>query len=123
MGERGICGHLNADQFVCLVERRGQEYSDGYFAEINEKIRGLTDMKNLVMKWGVYQVKDRSLLVEQMFDRALMAARSIWGQYGKHFMFFDDEMHNKLVREQAITGVMETALEESRRTVSPARRP
>ncbi len=112
VGERGICGHLNADQFVCLVERRGQEYSDGYFAEINEKIRGLTDMKNLVMKWGVYQVKDRSLLVEQMFDRALMAARSIWGQYGKHFMFFDDEMHNKLVREQAITDVMETALEE-----------
>lgn len=112
VGEGGICGHLNADQFVCLIERHHRDYTDEFFIRVNEQIRALTDMKNLVMNWGLYQVKDRSLLVEQMFDRALMAARSIWGQYGKHFVVFDDEMHNKLVREQAITDEMEQALEE-----------
>lgn len=112
VGEAGICGHLNADQFVCLIERHHRDYTDEFFIRVNEQIRALTDMKNLVMNWGLYQVKDRSLLVEQMFDRALMAARSIWGQYGKHFVVFDDEMHNKLVREQAITDEMEQALEE-----------
>lgn len=112
VGEQGICGHLNADQFVCLIERHRRDYTDEFFIRVNEQIRGMTDMKNLVMNWGLYQVKDRSLLVEQMFDRALMAARSIWGQYGRYFVVFDDEMHNKLVREQAITDEMERALEE-----------
>lgn len=111
-GEWGICGHLNADKFVCLIERHHLEYTDAFFSRINEQIRSLTNMKNLVMNWGLYQVRDRSLLVEQMFDRALMAARSIWGQYGRYFMLFDDEMHDKLAREQAITDVMETALDE-----------
>ncbi len=111
-GEWGICGHLNADKFVCLIERHHLEYTDAFFSRINEQIRSLTNMKNLVMNWGLYQVGDRSLLVEQMFDRALMAARSIWGQYGRYFMLFDDEMHDRLAREQAITDVMETALDE-----------
>ena len=47
-----------------------------------------------------------------MCDRAFLAARSINGQYGKYFAMFEDEMHDSLVREQAITDVMERALEE-----------
>lgn len=114
---RGICGHLNADQFVCLLERPRWDYTEDLFVKANERIRSETNMKNVTIKWGIYHVKDRSLLAEQMFDRALMAARSIWGQYGKHLAVFNDEMHNSLVREQMITDVMESALEEEQFTV------
>lgn len=114
---RGICGHLNADQFVCLLERPDWEYTEEIFVKANETIRFKTNMKNVTIKWGIFHVKDRSLLAEQMFDRALMAARSIWGQYGKLLAVFDDEMHNNLVREQMVTDEMEGALEEGQFTV------
>ena len=48
-----------------------------------------------------------------MCDRALLAARSIKGQYGKHFAYYDDTLRNKLLREQAITDEMETALSQN----------
>ncbi len=62
------------------------------------------------MKWGIYTVEDRTVPVEQMCDRALLAARSIKGQYGKYFAAYDDELRGKLLREQAITDGMEAAL-------------
>ena len=62
------------------------------------------------MKWGIYPVTDRTLPVEHMCDRALLAARSIRGQYGKHFARYDDALRSPLLREQAITDSMEAAL-------------
>ncbi len=63
-----------------------------------------------VMKWGIYAIDSRSISVEQMCDRALLAARSIKGQYGKYFATYDDKLRDKLLREQAITDSMEAAL-------------
>ena len=62
------------------------------------------------MKWGIYQVADRNVSVEQMCDRALLAARSIKGRYGTYFAAYDDQLRNRLLREQAITDSMEPAL-------------
>ena len=111
VGDKGISCRLNADQFVCLVEHH-REYEDEIFQNADEQIHALANMKNVIMKWGIYTVEDRSLTIEQMCDRAFLAARSINGQYGKYFAMFEDEMHDSLVREQAITDVMERALEE-----------
>ncbi len=59
---------------------------------------------------GIYPVEDRGISVEQMCDRALLAARGIKGRYGTHFAAYDDELRSKLLREQAITDGMEAAL-------------
>ncbi len=72
----------------------------------------LSSAKNVIMKWGIYSIEDRTISVEQMCDRALLAARSIKGQYGKYFAAYDDQLRNQLLREQAITDGMETALAE-----------
>ncbi len=45
-----------------------------------------------------------------MCDRALLAVRSIKGQYGKYFAFYDDALRDKLLREQSITDEMAAAL-------------
>ena len=105
----GIAGRFNADQFVCLVEHRA-EYTDQMFIQAGSRINALSAARSVVMKWGIYAVGDRSLPVEQMCDRALLAARSIQGQYGKYFAVYDDALRNKLLREQAITDGMEGAL-------------
>ncbi|SHE86218.1 EAL domain-containing protein [Lactonifactor longoviformis] len=111
VGDKGICGRLNADQFVCLLENN-KVYTADMFASTLEQVNALPNAQNVVMKWGIYYVEDRTLPVEQMCDRALLAARSIKGQYGKHFAAYDDKLRGELLRQQAIIDGMETALSE-----------
>ena len=109
----GICSHFHADQFVCLMEHDVVEYSDDFFAQVNAKINGLTKVKNVSLKWGVYVISSaENVPVEQMCDRALLAARSIKGQYGKYFSYYDATLRNQLLRNQEITNEMEKALLE-----------
>ena len=111
VGDRGICGRMNADQFVCLLEHCC-EYTDAIFIEAGNQINTLANAKNVVVKWGIYEIRGANITVEQMCDRALLAARSIKGQYGKYFAAYDDELRSKLLREQAITDGMDSALAE-----------
>lgn len=108
----GICGRLNSDQFACLLKHR-DDYTDDMFIEASILTNGLLDIHNIVMKWGIYNVEDRSVPIEQICDRALLAARSIKGQYGKYFAIYDDTLRNQLLREQAITDSMESALSQN----------
>ena len=108
----GICGRLNSDQFACLLKHR-DDYTDDMFIEASILTNGLLDIHNIVMKWGIYNVEDRSVSIEQICDRALLAARSIKGQYGKYFAIYDDTLRTQLLREQAITDSMESALSQN----------
>ena len=111
VGEHGIFGRLDADQFVCLLEHHW-DYSDDMFIESCSMIKNMSGYKAIVLKYGVYEVKDRLIPVEQMCDRALLAARSIKGQYGKYFAKYGSELRTKLLKEQSITESMESALSD-----------
>lgn len=108
---RGICGRMNSDQFACFMERPGT-YTDEMFQDATAQINDRMNMRNVVMKWGIYSVGDYMVPVSQMCDRALLSARSIKGRYGKYFALYDDTLRNQLLRSQAITDSMETALAE-----------
>lgn len=107
----GICARLSADQFACLL-KRGVDYTDDMFIKAGAAINMLPNGKNIVMKWGIYNISDRSVPIEQMCDRSLLAARSIKGRYGKYFATYDDKLRGKLLRQQAILDSMESALAE-----------
>lgn len=108
----GICGRLNSDQFVCMIDRKW-EYTPEMFLTANAEINKLLEVRNIVVKWGIYSVDDRTVPVEQMCDRALLAANSIKGQYGKHFAKYDGALRDQLLKEQLITDSMESALAEN----------
>ena len=82
------------------------------FLEVARHINDLPNAKNLSLKWGIYRVTDRSVEVEQMCDRVLLAVDSIKGQYHKYFAVYNDILRDKLLREQAMADEMETALLE-----------
>ncbi|MFQ7404873.1 MAG: EAL domain-containing protein [[Clostridium] innocuum] len=109
LGDHGICGRLSADQFACLLEHR-EDYANEMFTQSDSRINDDFGDQNVIMKYGIYTVEDREVSVEQMCDRALLAAHSIKGQYGKHFTLYDDKLRGTLLRRQAITDGMETAL-------------
>ena len=111
VGSTGFCGRFSADRFLCL-QKREQEMKDRKNFGNFPKWEISPLMKNVVMRWGVYEIADRSVPVEQMCDRALLAADSIKGQYNQYFAVYDDSLRGKLLREQTITNAMETALAE-----------
>ena len=104
-GENAVCGRFGADRFLFLLES-GQErayrtaFPEGYISKI----------KDVVMKWGVYEIVDRTVPIEQMCDRALLAADRIKGQYNEHVAVYNDTLRGKMLREKAITDSMESAL-------------
>lgn len=107
----GFCGRYGADCFLCLQERE-RERSDRERFFGADYFERPAKMENISTKWGIYEITDRSLPVEQMCDRALLAAKNVKGQYNRPFAVYDDALRGKLLREKAITDAMETALAE-----------
>ena len=110
LGNAGFAGRFAADRFLSLVRREVEILDREHFGHFNFEISPF--MRNVVMRWGIYEITDRSVPIEQMCDRAMLAANSIKGQYNRHFATYDDELRSKLLREQAITHSMESALAE-----------
>lgn len=107
-GRDEICGRFNADRFMLLLSQEHRTANYDHLVETGQQM--LRTAKNTVMKWGVYEVASEGVSVEQMCDRAFLAADSIRGQYNTHFSVYDDSLRSKLLREQVITESMEAAL-------------
>lgn len=107
----GICSRFHADQFVSMIEHT-EGYSDELYEALTAETREKCGISNIVIKWGIYQTGDRKISVEQMYDWALQGARSIKGQYGRYYVFYDDKLRSEMLRDQAILDCMEEALEQ-----------
>ena len=111
VGEDGICGRYIADRYICLQKHENElaarQRMLNYFTDERP-----AEMKNVTIKWGIYEIIDRSIPVEQMCDRASLAVSSIKGDYNQSVAVYDDAMRGRLLQEKAITDVMETALAE-----------
>ena len=111
IGEDGFCSRFTADRFLCFLSRE-QEAKDRANCGSFEGRHASPMLRSLVMRWGIYEITDRTLPVEQMCDRAMLAVNSIKGQYNRHFALYDEHMRDRLLREQFITDEMEKALAE-----------
>ncbi|MDD6204166.1 MAG: EAL domain-containing protein [Firmicutes bacterium] len=111
VGDSGFCGRFSADRFLCF-QKREQERLDRMNFENTPGPEISPWLKNTVIRWGIYEITDRSIPVELMCDRAMMAVKSIKGQYNRFFAVFDETLRNKQLREQNIINSMASALEE-----------
>ena len=111
-GDTGICGRYSADRFLCLIEQEREKACREQYTKYAE-YKGDSAMGTVSIRWGIYDVVDRSVSVEQMCDRALLVVDSTKGQYGgRPYAIYDDTLRGKLLREKSITDVMKTALAE-----------
>ena len=115
-GEGVVAGRYGGDRFVILQER-GKEIAQRSVFERSMRTDRPDDLRNVDIKWGVYEITDRYLPMEYMCDRAMLAADSIKGQYNQIIAIYDDTLRKKLLREQNITSSMEAALENNQFTV------
>ena len=112
----GFCGRFTADRFLCLQKREQEQRDRQNFGCFTDQEPSPL-LRSVVMRWGIYEITDRSIPVEQMCDRAMLAVNSIKGQYNQYFAVYDDSLRSKLMREKEITDAMEPALAGEQFTV------
>ena len=111
VSDNAVCCRYTADRFLCFMEKSEEaEIRERYIEERKQTRTYLPD--NMTVKVGVYEINDRNVPVEMMCDRAVWVVDSIKGIYDQFVAVYDDKCRDTLLREQAITYVMETALSE-----------
>lgn len=109
--EGGLCGRLRADTFAILAPGRIQ-YGEEDFRRANEKLNSLGLNVRLSLRTGIYKIEERGLPMSTICDRAILAADSIRGWYGKRFAVYNDQIRQNLLREKSLIDGMEQALSE-----------
>ena len=110
--EGGLCGRLGGDTFGILMP-----VADFDANAVDIRLNGFTVNTgeidyHVLIHMGVYEVKDATLEVSVMFDRARIAAAGLRNDYHTHIAWYDDRMRENLLWEQEITGDLQNALAE-----------
>lgn len=104
-------GRIEADIFgICMPYHDTTEVID-----FVERTRGLFERYKLefdiVPTFGIYIIEDKSLSINDMYDRANLAVKQCKGNYIQNYAFYTDEMSREIVKEQKIVNGMKKALE------------
>lgn len=110
-GPEALFGHWEADRFVACMSMREFERS-GLDLALVRFAASLVDDFEFVPRLGVYEVDDLDVDVAIMCDRALLALRSIKGDYSTRIAYYDEAMRDALIEEQEMVGEMDRALEQ-----------
>lgn len=102
---------MNADRFLILQKRNIEEKDRAEYLKLHNQFN-----ENVTLKWGVYRVVDRNVHIELMCDRAKLACDSIKGIFDTYVAEYDEKLRDKLIKEMAITEVMESALNDGQFT-------
>lgn len=109
---RGLCGRLGGDQFAVLVP--SDKYEEEPFSRIAQALAETynSGMYALYIHFGVYEVDDSSIPVSVMCGRANSALRTIREDMTSAVAYFDDDILQKILLEQAVIGGFDGALND-----------
>ncbi len=112
-GKRVACyGHIEVDVFCCCVPFESREKLLMYFKNMRLRLENYGLNFVILPVFGVYIVEDRSLTINEMYDRANLASKKCKGNYIENYAFYDDEMGRSIIDEQMIVNEMSMALEQ-----------
>lgn len=111
-----VYGRIAGDSFaICIAEEKFERIASMF------ENGNVLHIKNInypiVNHIGVYKIKDLSMSVSSMCDRAMFAIDSIKNDMQRGIAYYDDEIREKLLEEKAIVKDLLPAFEEKQFTV------
>lgn len=108
--DRAVYGRLEGDHFaLCMPKKRFMEEEfQGAMEELARKID--KSIYQMVIYVGVYPVKDRSITVNAMCDRAFMAMKRIEGDYQNTISYYDDKILERTLYEKKLVSEFDEAI-------------
>lgn len=104
-----ICSRAVADQFYIFINRDAKYEKILY--EIEKEIKSYNLNIEILMHFGIYEIKNLKDPVSIMCDRVKLAIDSIKGKYNILYSYYDDEIIEKIMAEQQLLNCMEESLE------------
>lgn len=106
----GIACRVGADNFLLIAKHR-DSYDE--FAELSKQQMDDYPLEfHIVLRYGIYHIYDKSFSIEIMSDRATLALEENKGNVNTIISFYNDEMRERLLKQQFIVDSMNEALEE-----------
>lgn len=105
----GVVGRISGDHFaVCCPSSQVRP-------EELQKISSLLTRQfnlccSLRLLYGIYEIENSEMPVQQMCDRAQMALGTLSGKSAGQYAYYDEKLRRELLAEQEITDEMEGAL-------------
>lgn len=104
-----VFGHLNSDHFVLLAEKTDQAAEEIY-SDIEEMLRNLSSGAALNFHMGICTIDSHQESIASLCDHALIALRTVKGQYQEHYAWYKPDMRSMIVEENRLVAEMENAL-------------
>lgn len=111
-GPNGVYGRIGSDRFGCLIPKSELRLDD-LERETGEllKLEGHESYR-VIIHIGLYDVKNRALSIPVMIDRTGIAIASIRNQVNNRIKWYDEEIRERMIWEQYVTGSLDDALRE-----------
>lgn len=111
VGREGTYSRVDTDNFAFCIPYRHDRLMHCMQA-LMKSLQEYDLSFEVVLSFGIFLIDERELTVNQMYDRAEMAKRTVKDSYLHRWAFYDDTMREKLLEEQEIVSRMNGALEE-----------
>ncbi len=106
-----LLSRLESDHFAYFLPAEKVDTEVGYrFLQewLSQNDNGFGFSANI----GIYLIENRELPISVMCDRALLALRTIKGNYHQHYAYYTDSMRDRLILEQQTVADMRVAIEQ-----------
>lgn len=105
-------GRLGNDIFGLLI-RKAEFNEEVFVRDVQEMFTSCVDETTAfptINYVGIYEIKDRTLPISVMCDRARMAIASIKGDYHKRVAYYNDALRERILHEQELIADLEAAI-------------
>lgn len=105
-------GYMRADIFAFCVPFTNAEKLNQKMEASNQIFDKICENFKIIPKFGLYVIEDKGMNMDEIYDRAIVAARSAKRNYICTYAYYEEKMLTALERESEIAREMLSALEE-----------
>lgn len=109
--DEGICGRYDGDKFA-ICAKRNPEHTREWLLAALDGVSKDAPIPHIEVSCGVYVDVDRQLTISTMCDRALLAAKSVKGDYEESYATYDGPVSKAHIRKKLFESQFHTAMEE-----------
>ncbi|MGK0469069.1 bifunctional diguanylate cyclase/phosphodiesterase [Clostridium sp.] len=110
-----VFARITGDKFSVILEYVNKNEIESRIEKITKDITNFkfdTDSHfNMVVSTGIFIIKNTNITIDIIGDRASIAANMIKGNYTSTHFFYNDDMHDQIIKVNEIEKEMHSALE------------
>ena len=105
-----VCARIYADHYACLMTGADIDEIKGRVEIQNETYKCAEPGKYIMLSYGIYEIKDRSIPVSIMCDRALAAKRTVKEDYRNLIAVYDEKLHFQQIEDSELIASMDSGI-------------